>query len=275
MSKGDHIYVVCGAYTHHGIDCGDGRVIHYTKSSGSGIIARNSLSAFASGKPILARKYDKCDSPNVVMQRAEERLGEVAYDLLFNNCEHFATWCKTGIHKSEQVKNAGAVAGGASGSGAAVAGSLGVVSAAGAAAGLSGAGIMSGLATVGGVVGGGAVAGIGALGMAPAAITTLAMNKVLEDDEDFTSEEREARAVGRTMTTVGAAAGTAGAVSAVAAFGSVAGLSGAGITSGLAAIGSTVGLGMAGGVAITVAAPAVAAAAVGFSAYQIWKWISE
>ncbi|MEH1928633.1 MULTISPECIES: hypothetical protein [unclassified Nostoc] len=40
---------------------------------------------------------------------------------------------------------------------------------------------MSGLATVGGVLGGGAVAGIGALGMAPAAITTLAMNRVLEE----------------------------------------------------------------------------------------------
>jgi hypothetical protein len=134
---------------------------------------------------------------------------------------------------------------------------------------------MSGLATVGGVVGGGAVAGIGALGLAPAAITSYAMSKVLEDSEHLSSDEREARALGRTMTTVGAAAGTAGTVGAVAAAGSVAGLSAAGITSGLAAVGATVGGGMAAGVAVTVAAPAVAAAAIGYGAYKFWKWISE
>ena len=31
------------------------------------------------------------------------RLGEQDYNLLFNNCEHFATWCKTGLHRSGQV----------------------------------------------------------------------------------------------------------------------------------------------------------------------------
>ncbi|MBW4603945.1 MAG: lecithin retinol acyltransferase family protein [Calothrix sp. FI2-JRJ7] len=274
MAKGDHIYVNCGTYTHHGIDCGNGKVIHYTKINGKGIIELTTWAAFASGRCVTIVNYGKCDSSDFVIKRAQSRIGESAYNLFNNNCEHFARWCKTGVHKSEQVKNASSATGGASGSGAAVAGSLGVVSAAGAAAGLSGAGIMSGLATVGGIVGGGAVAGIGALGMAPAAITTVAMNKVLEDDENLTSEEREARAVGRSMTTVGAAAGTAGAIGAVAAAGT-AGLSAAGITSGLAAIGGVVGGGMAAGVVITVAAPAAAAAAVGYGAYQVWKWISE
>ncbi len=282
MAKGDHIYVNCGAYTHHGIDCGDATVIHYTKSSGRGTIARTSRSAFASGQVVLVREYGQCDPPDVVVKRAEERLGEAAYNLVFNNCEQFATWCKTGIHKSEQVNNAAATAGGASASGAAVAGGLGVVGAAGTAAGLSGAGIMSGLATVGGVVGSGAVAGLGVLGAAPAVITNVAMNRVLEDDENLPNSEREARAVGRTMTTVGTAAGAVGAVGAVAASGTVAGLSAAGITSGLAAIGAPAAVAAGGvvspmlaGVAITVAAPAVAAAAVGYGAYQLWKWISE
>ena len=31
------------------------------------------------------------------------RIGEQRYNLLYNNCEHFATWCKTGRHRSEQV----------------------------------------------------------------------------------------------------------------------------------------------------------------------------
>ena len=31
MAKGDHLYVDrgLGSFTHHGIDCGDGTVIHY------------------------------------------------------------------------------------------------------------------------------------------------------------------------------------------------------------------------------------------------------
>jgi hypothetical protein len=33
------------------------------------------------------------------------RLGEQNYNLLFNNCEHFAHWCKTGRHRSSQVEN--------------------------------------------------------------------------------------------------------------------------------------------------------------------------
>jgi hypothetical protein len=273
MGRGDHIYVNYSGYSHHGIDCGDNMVIHYTKSQAT--ISRTSWASFASGMEVFVRRYGNCDTPDVVIQRAESRLGENTYHLFNNNCEHFAKWCKTGIRVSEQVRNAGAAAGGASGSGAAVAAGIGVVGATGAAAGLSGAGIMSGLATVGGVVGGGAVAGIGALGVAPATVTKIAMDQVLKDDESLPNDEREARAVGRTMTTVGAVAGTAGAVGTVAAAGSVAGLSAAGITSGLAAVGATVGGGMAAGVAVTVAAPAVAAAAVGYGAYRFWKWFSE
>lgn len=91
---------------------------------------------------------------------------------------------------------------------------LATASAASAAAGLSGgAGIMSGLAGAGAIVGGGAVAGIGVLGAGPAAVTTMVMDRVLKDDENLTNDERQARAIGRAMTTAGAAAATAGSVS--------------------------------------------------------------
>jgi len=271
MARGNHIYVHFTKFVHHGIDCGDGTVIHYDGKK----IVQTSITTFGGGNQYFVKRYGQCDADNVVIQRAKSRLGESKYSLLFNNCEHFATWCKTGLQDSEQVRNAGATAGGASGSGAAVAAGLGVVSATGAAAGLSGAGIMSGLATVGGVLGGGAVAGVGVLGAAPILVTKVAMGQVLKDDDSLPSDEREAREVGRKMTTVGAVAGTAGAVGAIAASGSVAGLSAAGITSGLAAVGGVVGGGMAAGVAITAAAPAVAAAAVGFGAYKVWKWLSK
>lgn len=40
------------------------------------------------------------------VKRAKSKLGEADYHLVFNNCEHFAVWCKTGMHRSEQVERA-------------------------------------------------------------------------------------------------------------------------------------------------------------------------
>jgi hypothetical protein len=151
---------------------------------------------------------------------------------------------------------------------------LGGVAVGGGVAAAGGAGMMQGLAAVGGVVGGGAVAGIGVLGAAPIAAVNMAMDRVLADDARLSTQERDARAVGRTMTKVGAVAGAAGTVGTLSAAG-VAGLSSAGITSGLAAIGGTVGGGMGAGIAITVAAPAVVAAGVGYGAYKIWQWLTD
>jgi len=45
-----------------------------------------------------------CSPPGVSVHRALGRLGEQRYNLIFNNCEHFAHWCKTGRHRSAQVE---------------------------------------------------------------------------------------------------------------------------------------------------------------------------
>lgn len=37
------------------------------------------------------------------VKRAESKLGCKGYSLAFNNCEHFAIWCKTGVSESHQV----------------------------------------------------------------------------------------------------------------------------------------------------------------------------
>ena len=42
-------------------------------------------------------------SASETVKRAESRLGEDKYNLLFSNCEHFAIWCKTGLHESKQI----------------------------------------------------------------------------------------------------------------------------------------------------------------------------
>lgn len=111
MVKGDRIYVyrnlgqLDGLYQHHGIDCGDGTVIHYRKPSE--IIERTSLETFSKGNPIYVTEYGDGFGyiPDVVLERAESRLGEKKYNFLFNNCEHFASWCKTGVSESQQIKD--------------------------------------------------------------------------------------------------------------------------------------------------------------------------
>lgn len=109
MARGDQIYVfrefynLEGLYEHHGIDCGDRTVIHYRKPSE--IIERTSIDIFSKGKKIYLRDYPIRYIPDTVLNRAESRLGEQQYNLLFNNCEHFATWCVTGVSKSQQVEN--------------------------------------------------------------------------------------------------------------------------------------------------------------------------
>ena len=111
MALGDQIYVwrqfakLKGVYQHHGIDVGDGNVIHYRKPSE--IVECTSFETFSKGNPVYVRQYPQgfCFIGNVAVHRAKSRLGENKYNLLLNNCEHFATWCKTGISKSEQIKD--------------------------------------------------------------------------------------------------------------------------------------------------------------------------
>ena len=46
-----------------------------------------------------------CDEPDIVIRRARRELGRFNYNLLTNNCEHFARYCKTGRRESYQVKD--------------------------------------------------------------------------------------------------------------------------------------------------------------------------
>jgi tRNA(Ile)-lysidine synthase TilS/MesJ len=109
MARGDQIYIFRefwnfeGLYEHHGIDFGDDTVIHYRKPSE--IIERTSIETFSRGQKIHIRHYPIRYIADTVLNRAQSRLGEKQYNLLFNNCEHFATWCVTGVSKSQQVEN--------------------------------------------------------------------------------------------------------------------------------------------------------------------------
>ncbi|HAS6052190.1 TPA: hypothetical protein I7122_05490 [Vibrio vulnificus] len=276
---GDHLKSSRGLYSHHGLYVGSERVVHYSGLSDglkSGPIEEVNLKKFCDDKgfeviPHADRKHSRAES----VKRARSRLGEKAYSVTGNNCEHFVNWCIDGEHTSGQVDDGMVMAYSSLSASTGIA-SRAAVASVGSVFGLSGSGIMSGLATVGSVVGGGAIAGIGVLGGSGGiAAASLINGTVLKDDETLCSKERDSRSVGRKATYAGAAAGTAGSIAAVSAAGSVAGLSGAGITSGLAAIGGTVGGGMAAGVALTTAAPVAAAAAVGYGLYKAVKWLSR
>lgn len=280
VAAGDHIFVRRLGYTHHGVEVADGLVIHFTGTPGSkrgAAIRQEPIEVFRSGGVVQVRRYEQRLEPDVAVERAESKLGQSGYNLYANNCEHFARWCVTGNHRSSQVNGVSATGGVVATTTAAAAGGVGVITAVGEVAGLSGAGIMSGLGAAGGVVGAGAGGGLVVLGAGPAVLSAAVMNVALRDDVSLPSEERAARKAGRAASVAGAAGGSVAGVAAVSAAGSIAGLSAAGITSGLAAIGATVGGGMATGSAIVIAAPAVAAAGIGYGAYRILRrvWRSD
>ena len=102
MATADHLQVPRrhGLFNHHGIDLGDGTVAHYLEGRE---ILRSPVSDFSQGEVVSVMDHADASPAGVTLRRAMSRLGEQNYNLLFNNCEHFATWCKTGRHRSEQV----------------------------------------------------------------------------------------------------------------------------------------------------------------------------
>lgn len=109
MSRGDHIYVrrcrVVSRYSHHGIDCGDGTVIHYAGGPGTvRRVERTSLESFSGGSEVFVRPYRRRLPVEEIVANAESRLGSHGYHLVWNNCEHFATWSSRGSAASKQVR---------------------------------------------------------------------------------------------------------------------------------------------------------------------------
>lgn len=106
LAAADHLQVPRqhGLFNHHGIDLGDGSVAHYLEGRQ---ILRSPKEEFGRGLAITTVDYTpgSCSPPGVTVRRAMGRLGEQHYNLLFNNCEHFAHWCKTGRHRSNQVED--------------------------------------------------------------------------------------------------------------------------------------------------------------------------
>ncbi|QNJ04831.1 lecithin retinol acyltransferase family protein [Synechococcus sp. MEDNS5] len=104
MAAADHLRVPRqhGLFLHHGIDLGDGSVAHYLEGRE---ILRSPLAEFSRGQEVSVVSHDQASPAGITLRRAVSRIGEQNYNLLFNNCEHFANWCKTGRHRSGQVED--------------------------------------------------------------------------------------------------------------------------------------------------------------------------
>jgi hypothetical protein len=95
-------------FTHHGIYLGHGRVVHYAGLSRGwrrGPVEVVPLATFARGHGVrIVRTACSRFSAEQVVTRAQTRLGENAYRIVSNNCEHFCTWCLDGESRSAQVE---------------------------------------------------------------------------------------------------------------------------------------------------------------------------
>lgn len=115
MARGDRLAVerrLVGStvtYLHHGIDMGDGTVVHARPDDperifGGGRVARTTLAEFASGAAVrVVTEPPATHSPEAIARRAESLEGRDGYCPVVENCEHFATWCATGARRSRQV----------------------------------------------------------------------------------------------------------------------------------------------------------------------------
>lgn len=144
LQHGDIICISRGLYDHYGVYDNERSVIHFSSKdsdiSFDNEIIETDLSTFRRGdsglrKLIFPKRHKrprqipvpytslradlppfllplfrifesyKLYSPEETVQRARGELGKQNYSILFNNCEHFAIWCKTGIHESHQIND--------------------------------------------------------------------------------------------------------------------------------------------------------------------------
>jgi hypothetical protein len=110
FKPGDVIIAERDKYRHYGIYAGEDKVIHYNKKSLWSVIpaeiAETTMGQFAKGDNVtlcLFKGKRRIYSREETLLRAKSQIGKKGYNAVFNNCEHFARWCKTGRYESIQV----------------------------------------------------------------------------------------------------------------------------------------------------------------------------
>lgn len=116
-NKGEHIRVNRGIYTHHGVYINTDEIIHFTGTDDDNIldwskneVIKTDLKYFLRGGQLEVKDYTDDELKDLyprehIVAYARGCLGQREYNLIFNNCEHFANICTLGRFRSNQVEN--------------------------------------------------------------------------------------------------------------------------------------------------------------------------
>lgn len=108
---GDMIRTKVRFYYHYGIFVSDGEVIQFGlpndpfRSADQIHVIRTDITAFLQGGELEVMTPEKQErkqmrTPEQIVTIARQRIGEGGYDILHNNCEHFASDCVFGQPQS-------------------------------------------------------------------------------------------------------------------------------------------------------------------------------
>lgn len=111
---GAHIRVQVDSVYHHGIYIGDNKVVQFGlpmsiyQDPNTIKIIESPIEDFLNGGFLEVRIYDKKEKKSKnkdsdIVKIALSKVGEGNYNLLTNNCEHFANYCVFGKKTSSQV----------------------------------------------------------------------------------------------------------------------------------------------------------------------------
>lgn len=112
---GDMIRVQIGSIWHYGIYVSDDEVIQFGAPPRGSLppyeqieVCATDIDVFSGGSSVEVAQYTLGEkltrrSRKQIVQAARQRLGEKGYDILRNNCEHFATQCVFGRPSSSQT----------------------------------------------------------------------------------------------------------------------------------------------------------------------------
>lgn len=111
---GAHIRVQVGNIYHHGIYIGDNMVVQFGmpfnihQNPEEVKVIKSPIEDFLSNGFLEVRIFDKKEkklkhSDNEIIKTALSMIGEGGYNILHNNCEHFANYCVFGRKTSSQV----------------------------------------------------------------------------------------------------------------------------------------------------------------------------
>ncbi|KAK3583608.1 hypothetical protein CHS0354_039430 [Potamilus streckersoni] len=128
LEEGDMVEIPRGRYSHWAVYVGRGKVIHLAgdpnapSKTNANALHIFSISGVQFDKAWVreddlidvagnskAQKNNNKDkkatpsNPKTIVERARSKLGQIGYNVLWRNCEYFASWCRYGDGWSQQV----------------------------------------------------------------------------------------------------------------------------------------------------------------------------